>query len=242
MKKLLIIITLFVSSFFSFSFEALADTFSVTLNDSSFSYLNEDFYTFRSLVQEYAETNDNYYLIFYENDKYYVYFLSTENVKIEDMVFVNNTFRIYLSNGGSYTRFYYENNSLVVNGFGSGSVIRSLYDYSNNTFNYNYFLDSNFNVSYVSVRNNIFSLQYKNLNIEVSSSSFFPSLYDVYLDSLSSEDVHFAEKNILNNFYLIIIEKINYLSEIILNNYIFLSIIGIIILIFVFKLIFRRFL
>lgn len=62
--------------------------------------------------------------------------------------------------------------------------------------------------------------------------------YDIFVP----EEPHKEEKQVLESFYILCIEKIKYLGEIFMSNYIYLTTLVVCILMFVFSLIFRRFL
>ena len=64
----------------------------------------------------------------------------------------------------------------------------------------------------------------------------------IYLKVSEISDPHKEEKEVLESFYSLCIEKLKYLAEVFVSNYIYLAIIVIFIIIFIFKLINRRFL
>lgn len=240
MKKLLIIITLFVSSFFLFSLENVkAYEYNVELDFS----LMEDTLSLKEKLDVFIETDttySDYYFIYSDNGtiKYYIFLLdsSLDNLK---MIVNNYAFGINYSGSlkfGSY---------LSSISFNSGISNATLWMYnSNNTSTILYF---NFNIEYAvsghTVTYNYDDFSYTETFVVGNKLS---NLYDVYLkyqEHLGNKElIHKEEIEKLGSFYTIVIEKLDYLVETIASNYIYLSIIVIFILIFVFLLIFRRFL
>ena len=87
------------------------------------------------------------------------------------------------------------------------------------------------------------------VNFNYGSSSYvinendnYLPIYDLYLKVSEISDPHKEEKEVLESFYSLCIEKLKYLAEVFVSNYIYLAIIVIFIIIFIFKLINRRFL
>lgn len=229
MKKLYIIITLFVSSFFLFNSDVKATTYYSTLD---FSLINDDFFLFKSKVDFYVSDNSNLdgnYVIFYDNGYYAVAYTSssTHNFSATNSALSFSSFSSYLlslDNGvisSVYNQYYYSFN--VIPSRGSNL----------------YLLYSNFDIPFSHTI--VFSYADSTFNIP-SDSLKFPSLYGIYEEKFVPVDPHFEEKEKISNFYTLCIEKLSYLVTSIVSNYIYLSIFGIFILIIIFELIKRRFL
>lgn len=242
MKKLLIIITLFVSSFFFISIED-AKAYDFT-KDVDFSLIDEVL-LLKEKLDIFIETDttySDYYLIYYDCGNIYYYLLSidgstdlftTSATSTRFVVNANqslnkgsNLINISLSSSVSNQKFYiYENNELLKNDIILYSNFDLKYTYSNHTITYFYQ-----DFSYIEI---------------VIKDNKVNTLYDLYLEynkQLIPENPHQEEIDKVTSFYTMVIEKIEYLANEISTNYILLFVIGIFIVTFIFLLIFRRFL
>ena len=114
------------------------------------------------------------------------------------------------------------------------------YVFDNNKLNYYNFLDSNFIPSIYSNISNEYVMHYGNevYKISYNDQSFIPTLYNL---SLANSPVEVDDTPVLTSFYSTIIDKIGWFGEKIINNYVYLSIIGVFIIIFIIEFI-RRYL
>lgn len=230
MKKFVITFTLIVSSFFFlFTDVKAASTFDITIDN--FDVLkSEDFLNFQNAVSEYLENNPQYvYYVFVSSSTVYVY---PEGF---DLYSCNNFTTYVICNFFHQARVLSWSNGKLLTGSTS----------SNGNFN----LMSNFYFLYTNMKfvfdggnqADILNIHYLDNLIKITYGDTIPSLYDLSLiyDNPIKED-HKEQIEILTNFYTVSIEKIEYLVEKIISNYVYLSIIVIFILIFIMKLIFRR--
>lgn len=222
MKKLLIIITLFMSSFFLFcNKEVKAD---ITISDTDIdTYITDDFLVMRDEVINQFTNYD--YVIFTRSDNSYIIliFESTDTITLDisSISFKGHDWYTYSSSSFNLV-------------------------FTNHSVNYNFnkikILDSSRKLYFISSTS--FNIIYKDLVYNVNNTEPFVTYYDIYCDIHENDhsNPHQEEIDKLSNFYTLVIQKLAYLAETIASNYIYLSIIVIFILIFVFLLIFRRFL
>lgn len=232
MKKMFYALALIVSSFFLFNIEVKADNeYVVTYPDNFLELINDNFFT----VREYAISNlDNeypYYILLAErySNNYFIYYYSySDFISVGRSWFKNSSsdakMILYYVNGR--TPSVYNNNAITLT---SDTVYLVL--------------DSNMNIFY-----DPYSLQinYLDKSYIVNSTNKFLTTYDIYKEvngiGEETDNTHDNELSIIQSFYEVSISKISYLAESISSNYIYLSIFGVFILIFVFELIFRRYL
>lgn len=231
MKKFVFAFTILLSSFFFFnSYVKASDPFIVNYDDNVLSSINEEFFTIRNLVIDFANQNSYNYMIWY-NDGIYRYF------------FVDSSKKIYFSTG----RSWFENSSFLwavytLNLETEEFILsNSSYNFVSSSSEIYCLLDSNIDIYYDPYSLNI---NYSGNTYVVDSTTKLKTIYDIYLEfgGVVPVDPHQEEIDKVGNFYTLCIDKLKYLSEVFLSNYIYLSIIVIFIIIFVFKLIFRRFL
>ena len=235
MNKLLVLISLFLSSFFLFSFSVSAATANIDISEDTYNLINDTFFTVKEEVEEYAKNNNfNTYFITYSSNSYNVLFYNNTN---------NSNFICSLSSDLScvfYKAFttgsYRENSGLVVGGTTSSLII--------NSSSYKNYLYSNIGLKIIDSSTSLLNLNYNGRTYEFVGGDTIYSIYDIYIDinNSSVDELHKEELNILSNFYNTVIDKLDYISEVFASNYIYLSILVIFLLIFVFELIFRRFL
>lgn len=239
MKKLYITFTLILSSFFLFNYNVKADTYSFDIIDNEFNHFTEDFYKLRELAISNLNEEFNHYIIVYNTKSnktmLRVYFFNSSSYA---KISFSNSQGIRLFIEGNYKYYYLSGDNLIQQASGSG-YNSILCRENGTTCTFLDFLDTNFNLSYSS--NSFLNISYNDLLYEISLGVHVPSLYEIYLDSIESSDPHKQEKEVLSNFYSLIFEKIDLLSNSILSNYIYLTIIVIFILIFLIQLI-RRYL
>ena len=242
MKKLLIIMTLFMSSFFLFCNKEVK-AYEYTKEIDFFSMdtvlsLKEKLDAFIETDTEYSD----YYLIYSDFDGSIVYYIIPLDGSLDNFSFSTDSSFFGLRYGSSI-KTGNDLNSIIIAGSSSSKFF---YSYHKNNFSYNV-LYMNFDYYFTS-GNSTITYTYNDFSVvnNLSSGNKFLTLYDVYLEYQNQlgniDEIHKEELEKVGSFYNIVIEKLGYLSETIVSNYIYLSIIVIFILIFVFLLIFRRFL
>lgn len=247
MKKLFIIIALFMSSFFLFNFKVNASTDHI-IKDYSL-VLSEDFLDVKSKAKALFESLEYQNYVILSNStgsNYYVWFFNNDYVTFKSIYSSGYFYSISFTNVTN-ARYNYDSINKEL-------VLYQEYTYSPDfSLQYNYILYSTVDVKFKYYSNpGTFNYSLPDFSKSYSSSSdddsLFPTVYEVCVSSGNcTEDydptlIHKEEIEKLNNFYTICIEKISYLASFIVGNYIFLSIFVIFIFIFVFELIRRRFL
>lgn len=229
MKKVILSFAIVLSSFFIFNFKVKA--LSEYSFDISFDNINEDFFKVKSLAEDYL-TNSDYdnFVIYSINSNIYVYFFNLNDSKIVCKNFVGFTCFI-----NTYV-YNYEFSSTSLNLKKIGESNYPQFKEPNN------FLYSSAKVSMEDVN---VTFSYGTFIYKINENDNYLPLYDFYLkynDIFVPEEPHKEEKQVLESFYSLCIEKLKYLAEVFVSNYIYLAIIVIFIIIFIFKLINRRFL
>lgn len=242
MKKLLIIITLFVSSFF-FICNKEVKAAEITISFEDYSLVNSEiFLEIKSQAEQLKESIsfDNYLISYIDYEStYYVQFFNKS-----PLILTNVATDIYGFSFDKMENYKYDpsTSSLVLFASFPNYIFASVSKY--------FPLYSNVNV-YFSYSSNIGTFSYISPDYsKIGSSNYddglLPLLYNICVDSGNCGSVnnnpHQEEIDNVTNFYTMIIEKIEYLANEISNNYILLFVIGIFIVTFVFLLIFRRFL
>lgn len=216
MKRLFILFSVVISSFFIFNEDVKADI-TVTSSDIE-KYITEDFLYKRDIVIDFAKKNNYEYFIVKDgvSINYYFYDFNT-SVTLSSSSFKLSSFYFYkLQSDNTFNLIsYYQNGS-------SWSVSSSL------------FLD----MSQDLYSTNAFNIIYDNTTYVVNDSNPFMTYYDLYLldNPIIEENPHQEEIDKIGSFYSICIDKIEYLVNEVVNNYIYLSMITIFILIFVIEL------
>lgn len=225
-KSLVITLFLVLSSFFFISKEVKADDpFIVDLSSDVLNSIDSEFFTVRDSVIEYANSNSLNYLLFRINDKYLIYFSKKDSFTSTGRSWLENK-----SEGFSYASCSSENLELQ---FGT----RDNYNITYSTNHLEYLLDSTISVYYSPYE---VQINYNGNSYLVNSTTKFKTIYDLYLESGGEvPDPHKSEKQLLTNFYIICINKISLLTERIASNYIYLSMIVVLILVFIIELIRR---
>jgi len=243
MKKLLIIITLFVSSFFLFCNKDVK-AYEYT-KEVDFSIM-DDVLALKENLDIYIETDttlSDYYFITYESSVIYYYVLPVNgSIDLFTIVPTSSEFRINsnqsLKRGSNRTTIKPSSgvsNKTFYICSSSSSYINDIILYSNFDIKYSVF-ESEHSITY-----NYQDFSYTE-NFVIGNK--ISTLYDVYLiySGTEQENPNQEEIDKVTNFYTIVIKKIEYLANEISNNYILLFVIGIFIVTFLFLLIFRRFL
>lgn len=226
-KSFIFTLFLVLSSFFFISIKEVKadDPFIVDLPSDVLNSIDSEFFSVRNSVIEYANLNSLNYLLFRKNNNYQIYFSKKDSF--------TSTGRSWLENNSesfSYASCSSENLELQ---FGTGDnhhIVRSTSDLK-------YLLDSTMSVYYSPYE---VQINYNGKSYLVNSTTKFKTIYDLYLESGGEiPDPHKSEKQIIANFYTICIDKLGYLGDKIVSNYIYLSMLVIFILIFIIELIRR---
>lgn len=249
MKKLFIIMTLFMSSFFLFSLEDVkAEEFTVDFDPTYFTDNQEVLDTallMRDLAEKQVSNSYPYYFIYISasSDK-----TSVSELRVARLSTIEN---INYSFSSTTSNLLYSMTTYTQKLSSTGTSLTTTSTYSSTImYHFNnkipiYIFYSNFDIPIfddISIIYNALNFTY--VDSVITTNKFTPILdiYNIYLDYNSQDIKHKEELSKVENFYSVVIDKLGYLGETLVNNYIYLSIIVIFILIFVFKLIFRRFL
>lgn len=227
MKKLFIIMTLFISSFFLFNNKVKAD---VTIADGDIEkYITEDFLVLRETAINFAKENNYHYIFVYEPNytfHYYFYFYDK-----------NSTY--------SY-RYLYAPRISIKNYVLYHASTKDNFKYNNSSSSYEFNMTASIilEVSEDIYIPDSFNITYNDLTYTVNESNKFVTYYDIYCDlnNIVEENPFEEEIEKVDNFYKIVMEKISYLASEFSNNYILLSIVGIFFIILIFEIVFRRYL
>jgi len=246
MRKIFYIFILMVSSFFVFNNNVKADTFTYIVNENDFNYLNDDFYTVRELASSYSEKYNYDYIIFYDKtyNRFQVYYITNGTYTIETTTYRGFILPIIKISSDKVELYNFSVSTLVYNtSYNSASIWFDNKEYEN-IFSYHAFLDSNIKVS-ISTTEHIHNITYNEFTYSITGDNFFPSLYE-YKTIMENPPVVEPEEPIrnesLDSFYALVLEKIELFANYFITNTTLLFIIGIIILIFIIELIFRRYL
>lgn len=242
-KSLFIALFLVLSSFFFISVKEV-EAYEYSF-DVDFSLINDKFFLFKEKVDQFVKEDDSKYLddyfIYYYDRNYYVIFFNINNTSYYDSLWFRSSSSIYLkfNDKFSYVRYSMNsNNNLIING-------SKTYLF---TDMYTSFvpLYSTFSIDFMSSQCGVhkFTFTYNDWSYEyLSCDSSFKTLYDlkiIYDQSIKDLTlIHKEEFSNISNFYTICIEKIKYLGEQITSNYIYLSMVVVLILIFIIELIRR---
>lgn len=245
MKRIYLVLTFFVSSFFLFSF-VNADEIKINITDEMFSYLSNIDTIINTInsscTDDYnsSTVNCNYFIRYHD-----------------DYSYSNQYFAINRLYSTDYPAAYTESGLVRVNNATQKFILSS--DFSSVSSNSSYYssnswqayqfddqkrllLYSSFDIPFRSIDNNIYTFVYngEEYSIVNDGTIFFPTLYDLknhFLSNISSDDTP-----VLTNFYSIVSSKLVLFCEQIINNYVYFSIISVFVLIFIIELIRRYFL
>lgn len=229
MKKVILSFAIVLSSFFIFNFKVKA--LSDYSFDISFDNINEDFFKIKSLAEDYL-TNSDYdnFVIYLRDSNFYVYFFNLNDSKI-----------VCKSSGGfaCFVNTYVYNYEFSSTSSNLKKIGESNYPQFNDPNNFLY------SSAKVSMEDVTVTFSYNTFTYKINENDDYLPVYDFYLkynDIFVPEEPHKEEKQVLESFYSLCIEKIKYLGEIFMSNYIYLTTLVVCILMFVFSLIVRRFL
>lgn len=226
MRKLLTAFALIISSFFFCNY-VYAATYEYTITDEEISYVSsDDFEIVRDAAIEYCKENDMYYRIGYavNQAQYEILYYEKNDFTLTDMY----SYGVHLYPRIKRQYVYYKDGV-----FSDPKELSATYDrfYYNNNFYYTSYLDTNipnliFDFSYTD-KSIILLIHYNERDYEFSHGTTFKSLYEIYIE---------PDYTIISNFYTLVIEKICLLTELIVQNPIYLFIFVILILIFLIEL------
>lgn len=219
-KSFLCALVLVLSSFFFISINKV-EAYEIEIENLDM--ITEDFFRLKELSEEYISTSTDY-------DNFIICLRSN---KLTSILFkYNNSYDLSVSNSSLYFRInvYYRitnlyKNELSFNGGGNNFIFYDLFLYSSLDFN----LGSGESLT----------LKYDNRYFTINPGEKLLSYYDIYKDNQYFQDPHLKEKEVISSFYTICISKISLLTERIASNYIYLSMIVVLILVFIIELIRR---
>lgn len=249
MRKIFYIFILMVSSFFVFYNNVKADTFTYIVNENDFNYLNDDFYTVRELAIDYANNYGYDYIIQSVNDVFRVYYIQLSSSYVFENYIQSNFIFPSIKISAQINVYKYNSGTLVYETkYSSSSIsfVDSIFSDSPN-FSYKKFLDSSIKVS-IGIEEHTYILTYNNFSYTLTNEDYFPSLYEFKLIMENppvvepEEPEELPRNESLDSFYALVLEKIELFANYFITNTTLLFIIGIIILIFIIELIFRRYL
>lgn len=247
MKKMFYMLALIVSSFFFFSFNVKAAeyNYSYPFTSNISATLDNNFYDLRSRVKQYIKDNNF--------DYYFIYKLASSGTKV--YIFTDDS--NLLCESYNSVLFHIDSIRYTIPTLLVSSDLENLTfeeDTSTHTFmdtQSAIVLDTNYPFTLSSP--DTWTYNHRNNSITFTTGDRVPTLYTFYTTYYGIEDdteepepiidhTHDSELSIIQTFYEVSISKISYLADSISSNYIYLSIFGVFILIFVFELIFRRYL
>lgn len=211
-KSLVITLFLVLSSFFFISIKEVEADVTITDEDLS-TYITEEILVMRDKL---IEKGYKYVTVYDKSDKAYKNFI------------LNNS-----SDSFTITKIKLSFVGVLWLRKDLSSVI------DNYTMSYElsrfYVIDSSFDIFPTAE----FNIIYNDLTFNVGPNNKYYTLYDIYNLGINPPDPHESEKQIIANFYMISINKISLLTERIASNYLYLSMIVVLILVFIIELIRR---
>ena len=239
MKRLYIVLTIFLSSFFFLSSsEVKADTYDYSIPENVINFNVENITTIINIVETFLE-NDNtyydYYFISYipSQNTVYVYFSTVSDVSFVEFYYYSGA-RIRVQS--KFVRYTVNLNTSSLHSYTSATNINN---FIKNIFNTDYILYSNFDIV-LPDNGNIYNYTFFEKTYQDISNGehLFTTVNDMCNDYYNNSDP--VKTNPVDYFYTIIISKIILLGNDFANNPILLTLVVICILIFLFELIFRR--
>lgn len=225
MKRVYLILTLFMTSFFLLSSNVSADVIDIEISESNYNKINDIFFTLREKSIEYANLNNKHYIIIYSNSQYYSYMFDKESFESLNPSFLYTSNMVKFNINISFETCYYNTSSDSIFCNGSGTAYKDILINSSYNINYLTFLDSSYNNFIYSGSATKaypdFILKYDSISYEIKKNIKIPTLYEIYQDyQLSQVD---PKAEIVTNFYVLIIDKIKLLTNYIATDYIILS-------------------
>ena len=243
MKKFSIFLPVLMASFFLLLPNVRAEEITINITDDMFSKLT-NFESYIDTANSFCINNNNIscdYFIRYHDDYSYPnsYFLINNS---------SSSPKVYLDGGklranNATQKFVFDSpTSLNTTSSFYNSSDWQMFQYDSGSIRL--FLYSSFDLPFRTIDNNtyIFTDGINSYSVVNDGSNYCPTLYDLYNEWHSAPPTPPDNTPILTNFYSVAGSKIGWLGEQIVSNYIYLSIIGVFILIFLIEFIRRYFL
>lgn len=211
-KSLVITLFLVLSSFFFISIKEVKADVTITDEDLS-TYITEETLAMRDKL---IEKGYKYVTVYDKSDKVYKNFVLNNS---SDSFTITKTKLSFI--GVLWLR---KDLSSVIDNYTMSYELSRFY-----------VVDSSFDIFPTSE----FNIIYNDLTFNVGPNNKYYTLYDIYNLGINPPDPHESEKEVIANFYTICIDKLGYLGEQIVSNYVYLSMIVVLILIFIIELIRR---
>ena len=123
MKKVYLILTLFMTSLFFFSINKVSADTVYEVQASNLDYINEDFNSLRDKTIEYCNENNMFYIMTYESGYYLSYIFAEESLEIQ---YNDRTSGLNLRKNYSFESFRLYNGEFLLYGTGT-SFLKSFY-------------------------------------------------------------------------------------------------------------------
>ena len=242
MKKFSIFLPVLVASFFLLLPNVRAEEYTYTIPDDVISFTKDNLSIIKNSVENFIDNNSDIYSSSYIID----YYPAISDYKYSVYIFKKkyNLNRIYLMQHPSWKLTLYEDSQcdwlFLSDDFSSVSYRQSCDNFIPQIYYYHFILYSNFDFSYLDSSNSfIYIFKDTQFTEPISNDLKFSTIYDMYNEYYSEPP---DNTPILTNFYSVVGSKVGWLGEQIVSNYIYLSIIGVFILIFLIEFIRRYFL
>lgn len=245
--KFSIFLPLFLTSFFLFSFNVNADTYSFNISSDDINFLKDNLSTMVSTADNFISSDPDLshdYFIVYLWSNYYLFVKpSTNNSYVVAYIGSTNNGPFTINANAYYGKFSSDFKEITDFNKSSLGALKAIYSKAK------YFY-STYDIYFSTNTGNIYSFNYLDFSFLVNDSTndYLPSLYNLYRtwysdDILPSFSPPEPEDNtpILTNFYTTVGNKVGELAVNMSDNYVYLAIIGVFILIFLIELI-RRYL
>ena len=211
-KSLVITLFLVLSSFFFISIKEVKADVTVTDEDLS-TYITEEILVMRDKL---IEKGYKYVTVYDKADKSYKNFILNNS---SDSFTITKTKLSFIG-----VLWLLKDLSSVIDNYTMSYELSRFY-----------VIDSSFDIFPTAE----FKIIYNDLTFNVGPNNKYYTLYDIYNLGINPPDPHESEKQVIANFYTICIDKLGYLGEQIVSNYVYLSMIVVLILVFIIELIRR---
>ena len=211
-KSLVITLFLVLSSFFFISIKEVKADVTVTDEDLS-TYITEEILVMRDKL---IENGYKYVTVYDKADKSYKNFILNNS---SDSFTITKTKLSFIG-----VLWLLKDLSSVIDNYTMSYELSRFY-----------VIDSSFDIFPTAE----FKIIYNDLTFNVGPNNKYYTLYDIYNLGINPPDPHESEKQVIANFYTICIDKLGYLGEQIVSNYVYLSMIVVLILVFIIELIRR---
>ena len=227
MKKLNIVFTLIISSFFLFSGNVKANTYDLTIDDTELAYIeNYNFTQIREEAIRYAEENNLYYFIMNSGGHKAYFFDSADD--ITNLYYYSGTTLYYLFKVNYVSSVEYISSSRTFSYNTTSNTYENYTFHKNSIFSLKTFVDTNY-PDFIFIGAETFNLTSGSCTYSFTNGDKFRTLYDYYLANQNgcaflgeTEEVD-PKTEIVTNFYILVIDKIKLLTNYIATDYIILS-------------------